>query len=167
MATTFLLREKLRRCDALVLVARKTGPQQYTGEVERVYSRRFQGPNPYDGSFSFVGTPDHWGSKTLDDGERALVFVSYLSNSQRYYQLHWRGHFSLCDIAGTLHAVAHWRLLDEGDRGRWGPDYLRDSAFLADAAKPWQVALPFNLLERHLLEEIEQIEHVDGGSHGA
>lgn len=150
-----LLREKLTRCDPVLMTVQALGQQQYVGVVEKVYSRRFEGPSAYDsGPLHFVGSTGSWGNQTLANGERALVFLSYLHHSSRYYQSHWQGHFSVLAKEGNLLAVANWRLLDASARP-WGPAYLRDSAFLLDEEQAWRVAMPFSLLERHLIEEIE------------
>lgn len=150
-----LLRDKISRSDAVLMTVKALGQQKYVGTVEKVYSRRFEGPNPYDsGPLSFVGSTGSWGNQPLRDGERALVFMGYITYSQRYYQEHWQGHFSVIAEDSELLAVANWHLLSPEVKA-WGPDYLRKSAFLLDNDKPGHVAMPFNLLERHLIEELE------------
>jgi hypothetical protein len=152
-----LLREKVSRCDAVLMTARSLGQQQYIGTVEEVYSRRFEGPARYDaGPLSFVGSTSAWGNVPLADGERALVFINYLPHSGRYYQDHWHGHFSLLERAGQLSAVANWHLLLP-EQQSWGPAYLREAAFLLDENKPGKVAMPFALLEKHLLDELGKL----------
>lgn len=149
-----LLRKVCRSHDALIMCVTDNGQQQYTGKLQRVYSRRFEGPQKYDlGVLQFVGAPGSWGNITLKDGELALVFICYLPHSQRYYQHHWHGHFTLFEINRQLHAIANWPLLQNG-YSSWGPEYLRRSAFIPDLTKPWQVAMPFDLLETHLIEEL-------------
>ena len=151
-----LLRDKVARCDAVLMTVIDKGQQQYIGKVEKVYSRRFEGPHSYDAAqLSFVGSTGAWGNQALVSGERALVFMSYLSSSERYYQDHWHGHFTVVSINGEQYAVANWHLIQSGERS-WGPTYLRDSAFLPNNAKPWQVAMPYALLERHLIEELNR-----------
>jgi hypothetical protein len=93
----------------------------------------------------------------LEDGERALIFLKYLTHSNRYYQAVQRGHFTLLNIDGEKNAVANWRL-GLGDTATWQPKYLRESAFLIDTSRPWQVAMPFALLEKHLLEELSLLQ---------
>ncbi|WP_437984114.1 hypothetical protein [Sorangium sp. So ce117] len=146
-----LFREKIRQYDALLMRVQVCGAQQYTGFVEKVFSRRFEGPKRYgDGLLEFVGSPGHWGQVTLKDGERAIVFVRYLTHSDRYYQDHWRGHLTI--VEGGDIAVANWPLLKEG--GVWEPEYLRSAARLLEPSNPGKVALPYKLLEQHLHEEI-------------
>jgi len=149
-----LLHDRAARYDAVLMTVAAQGQQQYLGTVERVYSRRFEGPEPYaSGPLRFVGAPGSWGNQTLADGERALVFVRWLPHSGRYYQEHWHGHFTIVEMNDVAYAVANWHLLQSTER-TWGPGWLRDAAFLPDEKKPWQVALPFALLERHLIEEL-------------
>ena len=152
-----LLRDKVARCDAILMTVIDKGQQQYIGKVEKVYSRRFGGrADSYDSApLSFIGSTGAWGNQTLVSGERALVFMSYLPSSERYYQDPWHGHFTVISIRGEQYAVANWHLLQPGERS-WGPSYLRDSAFLPDNEKPWQVAMPYALLERHLVEELNR-----------
>lgn len=151
-----LLRDKVAQGDAILMTVSYLGQQRFVGRVEKVYSRRFEGPVKYDaGPLSFVGSTSAWGNRPLADGERALVFISYLAHSERYYQDHWHGHFSVVSIDGALYAVANWHLL-QSEAPTWGPAYLRESAFLLDSDKPWQVAMPYALLERHLAEELNR-----------
>jgi hypothetical protein len=134
------------------------GQQQYIGEIEKVYSRRFEGPEKYaSGPLPFVGSPGSWGNHTLTNGERALVFVRWLAGSSRYYQDHWHGHFTIISIHEVQYAVANWHLLEPAEQP-WAPRYLRDAAFQLDESKPWQVAMPYALLERHLTEEIDRLD---------
>ena len=152
-----LLRERVRENDALLLTIIEVKGQDIVAKPERVYSRRFEGPQTYDQErLSFVGSPGSWGSVTLKPGELALVFIRYLEHSRRYYQHYWHGHFSVISLHGSRHAVASWHLLENG--GIWGPGDLRASAFLPDPAVPWRVAMPYALLEAHLLEEIARVE---------
>ncbi|GGZ07600.1 hypothetical protein ACFFTM_03865 [Pseudoduganella plicata] len=151
-----LLHDKATRYDAVLMTITAQGQQQYLGTVERVYSRRFEGPEAYaSGTLRFVGAPGTWGNQTLADGERALVFVRWLPHSGRYYQDHWHGHFTIVEVNGVACAVANWHLLRSTER-TWGPEWLRNAAFLPDENKPWQVAIPFALLERHLIEELDR-----------
>jgi hypothetical protein len=159
-----LLRRRLHDADALLMRVRLAGAQSFTCNAEKIYSRRFEGAVPYTTEdFLLSGASPAWGNVTLEDGERALVFVSRFKNEERYYQQLWRGHFTVKAINGQPHAIANWHLLLEKECGLWQPEYLRRSAFLPDASKPSQVAMPYSLLERHLLEELAL---VDSG-HGA
>jgi hypothetical protein len=151
-----LLREKVRQNDALLMTVKYEGAQQYTGYIHQVYSRRFEQSNQYDSEIiSFVGAPNHWGATILKDGEKALVFVKYLTGSERYYQHHWQSHFTVVDHNGTLCAIANWQLLQE--HSTWEPQYLRESAFLLDPSRLWQVTMPYSLIERHLYEELAHL----------
>jgi hypothetical protein len=155
LSTSTLLRKKLREYDAVLMCVSESGPQEYVGVVQKVYSRRHEGPVAYDaGSLAFVGSPGTFGNVSLKNGERALVFLRFISGSSRYYQDPMRGHFSITSRDGRLFAVANWGLLDPRSE-EWEPAYLRKEAFVVDHEKPWQVAMPFSLLERHLLEELE------------
>jgi len=153
-----LLRDKISRCDAVLMTVTALGQQQYSGKVEKVYSRRFEGPGGYDvPRLPFIGSTSSWGNQGLVNGERALVFIGYSTSTKRYYQEHWQGHFSVVAIENQLFAIANWHLLKSGGR-TWGPGYLRDSAFLPDKEKPGRVAMPYALLERHLLEELGDLK---------
>lgn len=153
--TNTLLRKKLCEYDAVLMNVTESGAQEYIGNVHKVYSRRFEGPVAYDAEpLNFVGSLGIFGNVTLKHDERALVFLRFIKESARYYQDPFRGHFSIAPLDGNLFAIANWALLDE--RGeKWGPEYLRNEAFIVHPEKPWQVALPFPLLERHLNEELE------------
>lgn len=150
-----LLRKKLREHDAVLMSVTDIGAQEYVGNVQKVYSRRFEGPTAYDaGPLSFVGSPGTFGTVTLKHNERALVFLRYIQHSGRYYQDPMRGHFTVTSRDGHDLAIANWALLDA--RGeQWEPEYLRKEAFILEPEKPWQVALPFSLLEQHLNEELK------------
>ncbi len=155
LSPSTLLRKKLREYDAVLMSVSESGPQEYVGVVQKVYSRRFEGPVTYDaGPLAFVGSPGTFGNVTLKNGENALVFLRFSAGSGRYYQDPMRGHFSITSHDGRLFAVANWALLDPRS-GEWEPAYLRKEAFILDAEKPWQVAMPFSLLEQHLHEELE------------
>jgi hypothetical protein len=155
-----LLRAHLEAHDPLLLDVRKTGPQQYCGTIRRVYARRFAGGDGYAGpTIDFVGGTGAWGNRTLVDGERALVFVTRLRG--RCYQEHWNGHLSIQDLGGTPCVIAPASLLGDGASGWWGPAELRAAAFrVPDSAN--QVALPFALVEQHLLAELESLGNPGG-----
>lgn len=150
-----LLRMKLLEHDAVLMSITARSAQEYVGTVQKVYSRRFEGPIAYDaGPLHFVGPPGTFGNVILKNEERALVFLRYIKGSERYYQDAMHGHFSVIGCDERLLAIANWALLDE--RGeKWAPEYLRNAAFIVDSENPWQVALPYSLLEKHVNEELE------------
>jgi hypothetical protein len=151
-----LLREKVRQYDALLMTVKDEGAQQYTGYIHQVYARRFDRSHQYDaGTISFVGSAGNWGNITLKDREKALVFITYLTGSERYYQGYHQSHFTVTEHQGTLCAIANWQLLRE--HSTWEPKYLREAAFLLDPTRQWQVAMPYSLLERHLYEELARL----------
>jgi hypothetical protein len=147
-----LLRESVNTHDPLMMSVKYLGNQAYVGEVRHVYARRFQGPQPYEsGPLFFVGSAGAWGNQTLVDGELALVFITYLKGSSKYYQEYWRGHLSIENFNDVPYAVAN-RNLTDGKNGAWGPEYLRCEAF--SLGTPGRTALPLTLVERHIAEEI-------------
>lgn len=147
-----LLRESVSSSDPLMMSVKYLGNQAYVGEVRHVYARRFQGPQPYEsGPLFFVGSGGAWGNQTLNDGELALVFLTYLKDSSKYYQQYWRGHLSIENFNNVPYAVANWNLM-EGTSGAWGPEYLRSQAFSLDT--PGRTALPLTLVERHIADEL-------------
>jgi len=151
---TQLLQKKIQGHDAVLLKVMSVQGQNVVGQVELIYSRRFEGEVPYDNSaLPFVGAPGSWGNTTLQENERALVFLKDLGEGRGYYQEPWHGHFSIVDIDGSPHAIAHWDLLNSQP---WGPEYLFQSAFPLDPSAPSKTAMPLHLLERHLREELHE-----------
>jgi hypothetical protein len=147
-----LLRQTVRDYDALLMSVQFVESQAHRGKILRTYSRRFEGSRPYDSKdFSFVGAGAAWGNKTLIDGETAIIFVRFGSGS--YYQKPWQRHFTQRVIDGAMCAVANWHLL-ESRAGLWKPDWLREAAFFPDESLQSKVALPYDLFEKHLLDEI-------------
>jgi hypothetical protein len=61
-----LLRKKLFDYDAVLMNVTESGAQEYVGNVQKVYSRRFEGPVAYDAEqLNFVGSPGAFGNVTL------------------------------------------------------------------------------------------------------
>lgn len=143
-----LLVPQLGHCDPVLMTIRQVSGQTIVGAVERVYATRFSKVG-YPKTMSFVGSMGSWGNVTLQQGERALVFVCY--QEPRFYQCHWHGHLSVETINGAPHAIANWDLLSAA---RWGPDALYEAAFLVDPRSPMKVAMPYALLEQHLLRAL-------------
>lgn len=153
------LRDTLTRKDALLMTVRDLKDQQYVGKIEKIYSSRFAGPDRYnEAEVHFVGSSGAWGNTTLNDGERAIVFVSYFWESRKCYQEYGRGHLTLADQAGQAVAIAHWDLFALKNKTILQPDYLRRSMFLPNPSAPHHVAMPFVLLERYLLDELASLK---------
>lgn len=140
-----LLATLLERCDPVLMTINEASGQNVIGTIERIYSSKFSGPDGYTQSINFVGSAGSWGNVTLKQGERALVFMCYAK--PRFYQCHWQGHFSIQCIEGVPHAIANWGLLSGA---KWEPAELYAAAFLPNQSSPLRVAIPFQLLEKHL-----------------
>ena len=118
-----------------------------------IYSTRFQGRAAYGSPNLMIrGTSAAWGNVIPKVGEQVLIFVNRSNADGSYAMLPWRGHFSIETIKERLHAIANWHLLSKEETGLWGPPKLRAAAFMPDPAKPWRVAIPFDVLECHLEE---------------
>lgn len=145
-----LLRKKVATNDVLDLTVENLGSQKYRAVVNRVLSNRFCALPPSVRTLEFVGTPGNWGNPTLQDGQRALVFIRPING--RYYEDCWYSHLSLEVVDGRLLAIAAWHLNKSGFS--FGPKYLRESVVTPDPAKPWRTGFPLELIERHIHEEI-------------
>jgi pimeloyl-[acyl-carrier protein] methyl ester esterase len=144
--------ERLALHDAVLMSVLQVDGQTIVGQVERVSSRRFEGPTPYDaGPLTFIGAAGSWGNVCLQAGERALVFLAFLPHAGRVYQGHWRAHFSMAEIDGNAVAIAHWDLTaPNADHA----DPLHAAAFLPDPARPARVAIPWRVVEDQLVQEL-------------
>ena len=150
-----LLRATLRDYDALLVSVRSIGQKAYAAIPRQVYCRRFEGPQSYEsGNLSFIGGSSAWGNKQLADDETAVVFLRYSGGV--YRQKPWQGHFTQQVINGDLCAIANFHLLDTR-AVPWKPNYLREAAFFPEAGVQSKVALPYDMFERHLLDEIAML----------
>ena len=145
-----LLRKRIASRDVLDLTVQDLGSQLYRGVVHRVLANRICRFPPRMTEIVFVGTPGHWGNPTLEDGQRALVFFGRIDD--RYYEHGWQSHLTIEVFEDQLVAVAAWHLDKSGFA--FGPEYLRESAFVPDKSRPWRTAFPIALIERHISEEL-------------
>lgn len=160
-----LLRKRIRHADPILMRVKHIGAGVFSADVDKIYSRRFEGAIPYESTkFTFSAASNAWGNVGLSDGEFALVFVSRFSSDSKYHEFSWHGHFTVIREATHLLAIANWHLLDEKSSGVWGPEYLRESAFLLDQHKPNRVAIPYELLEKHIHEELMHANSASVGS---
>lgn len=156
-----LLRKRVAQADPiLVRIIDDTG-DVVTCEAIRIYSTRHAGHTPYSAeAFQVRKASSAWGNVPLgQSGTTALAFVAGSERGDHYREYPWRGHFAVEDIAGVVCAVAHYHLLNEKECGLWEPSFLRKAAFMPDTSRPGRVALPYSLLERHLLEELALLEN--------
>lgn len=145
------LKETLKDHDALILKVYEVSGQDVKARIEKVYSRRFTDSQKYmTQTIEFVGSAGNWGNVTLKEGETALVFISYSTHSLRYYQRYWHGHFTIETIDHVECAIAHWTLMSHSRE----PQDLANSMFLPNPQKTNQVAMPFDLLEKLLIETL-------------
>ena len=155
VAPVRILHDHLLRYDALIVDVVSVTQQTVLCRPCEVYSCRFNGHYDYKApTLEFVGSAGSWGNRTLQPGERTLVFVGCV-HSGRLYQRHMQGHLTLEDIDGQLCAIAHWDLLASGKP--WEPKYLFEAAFRPNEGRKRDVAMPFNLLERYIQEELHRI----------
>jgi hypothetical protein len=150
-----LLRKRVANADPVLLRVLEDNGNSLTCQPIKVYSRRYECDRPYSPSgFAIEKASQAWGNAVLRKGITALAFVARYKSRSSYYEYPWRGHFEVKELSGIACAVAKWHLLDVNECGEWEPRYLRESAFLPDVLRPQEVALPFDLLERHLCEEL-------------
>jgi hypothetical protein len=141
------LRERLRKCDALILDNIKVDRQNISARIVQAYTSNHHGPESnYQRNISFVGAAGTWGDVTLVEGEKALAFVCYLESSKRYYQYHWRAHFPISNLNGVEYAMANWNHNGQ----TWWPEQFRELIITPNVVEPWKTGVPFALLEEQL-----------------
>ncbi|UUZ47703.1 hypothetical protein LP420_31825 [Massilia sp. B-10] len=148
-----LLANRAARADPLLVDILGMQGNAYVCRATTVYSTWFQGRAAY-GSPNLIirRASGAWGNVLPKVGEQVLIFVNNPNADGSYAMLQWRGHFNIEAIKERLHAIANWHLLNTEETGLWGPPELRAAAFMPDPAKPWRIAIPFDVLERHLEE---------------
>ena len=137
----------------LAEIIRSPRPQWFWARVERVYSaRRGLAPGCEGKEIEFVGAPNHWGAAPLTVGDRALVFVRFISG--RLYAEAWRGHMVVEEVAGAAHAVFPHRELWLSEEV---PEPVR-SAARQDPRRPYASVIPFVVVEGYLQSLLADIE---------
>ena len=156
-----LLRKRMAHADPILVSIVDDDGAVVTCKAIRIYATRYAGSTPYSAdTFQVAKASMAWGNVPLGkSGTTALAFVMGSKSGDQYREYPSRGHFAIEEIDGMVCAVAHYHLLDEKECGLWEPSYLREAAFLPDTSRPGRVALPYALLERHLLEELALLEH--------
>lgn len=102
-----LLRARVQRADPILMRVKCLSSGVFSVEARNIYSRRFEGPIPYDSvDCTLRGASTAWGNAGLFDGELALVFVSRFASDTQYYVYPWHGHFT---VDGET-AIANWHL---------------------------------------------------------
>lgn len=143
------LAQRLSSKDALLIDRVVIHRQAASARILRAYTNRHEGPVKYStGNISFVGTPGHWGNPTLSTNDKALAFIGYNEYSERYYQHHWFAHFTVFEQSGIEYALVTWNI----NGSNWWPEVFHDQCLVPDETKPWRVAVPYALLEEHLLK---------------
>lgn len=158
-----LLRKRLAHADPVLLSIVDDDGAVVTCKAIKIYSTRHARHTPYPAeAFQVTKASGAWGNVPLGkSGATALAFIAGSETGGLYREYPLRGHFAVENVAGTVCAVAHFHLLDEKECGLWEPSYLREAAFLPDPSRPGRVALPYALLERHLLEELALLDNAD------
>lgn len=142
------LRERLAAADAILIGNVEIHNQEANAKILRAYSTNHSGPSPYSsGEISFVGSPRSWGNPTLRSNDKAIAFIGYLESSKRFYQYHWRAHFLIIDYGGQDYVLYQWNF----NNSNWWPSEFHSECIVPFSDKPWQVAIPFPLFEKHLL----------------
>jgi hypothetical protein len=137
----------------LLRVVGSPSPQALRAKLERIYSARKGIDRKCLGKeIEFVRSPGNWGDVALQVGERALVFI--FGVSYRFYEDAWRGHLIFEEINGNLFAICqHKELwLCEGV-----PEVIRTCSN-QDAKRPYVTAIKFEVLEKYLIDLIEDID---------
>jgi hypothetical protein len=137
----------------LLRVVGSPSPQVLRAKVERIYSARKGIDRKCLGKeIEFVRSPGNWGDVALEVGERALVFISGISDN--LYEDAWRGHLIVEEVNGNLFAIyQHKELwLCEGV-----PEIIR-ACSSQDAKRPYATAIQFEALENYLIDLIEDID---------
>ena len=148
------LSSKVKSRDLLLLhVLSSPSPQRLRAKVERVYSTRKGVDQKCLGKeIEFVRSPGNWGDVALVVGERALVFISSISNT--FYEDAWHGHL----------------IVEEGERGLFAvfpqkelwlcedvPEIIR-ACSSQDVKRSYATAIQFEILEKYLIALIEETD---------
>jgi len=137
----------------LLSVVGSPNSQVLRAKVERIYSARKGIDREHLGKeIEFVRSPGNWGDVALQVGERALVFISRISD--KFYEDAWRGHLVVEEIKGNLFAIyQHKELwLCEGV-----PEIIRAHSS-QDAKRLYASAIQFGVLENYLIDLIEDVD---------
>ncbi|KAB8053541.1 hypothetical protein GCN74_25270 [Janthinobacterium sp. FT14W] len=145
------LAEKVENHDLVLLhVVSSPRPQVLRATIQRIYSAKRGIDQRYIGKeIEFVRSPGNWGDVALEVGERALVFISMVSD--RFYEDTWRGHMIIEEIQGDLFAIYQHRELWLCEEV---PEAIR-ACSQQDPKRPYATAILFGILEAYLIELIE------------
>ena len=144
------LSRKVESHDLILLhVVSSPSPQVLRAKVERIYSvRRGIDLKCLEKEIEFVRSPGSWGDVALEVGERALVFISIVSD--KYYEDAWRGHMIVEEKNGNLFAIYQhkelWLCEDV-------PEMIR-ACSEQDTKRPFATAIRFEVLEDYLIDLI-------------
>jgi len=146
------LQEKVERNDLIrVVITASPGSQLLKARVEEVYSARVFDVAP-GAEIVFVGKPSHWGQRSLDVGERALLFISRISG--RWYEDSWAGDLPVEEIDGVVYAL-YRHPYEEIRASETVPAELRDSC-RPHPDRPITTCFDFAVMESYLKGLIEK-----------
>ncbi|MNM75531.1 hypothetical protein D3C81_873220 [compost metagenome] len=153
--TRGFLAEKVENYDLVLLhVVSSPRPQVLRATVERIYSARNGIDQGYIGKeIEFVRSPGNWGDAALEVGERALVFISIVSDE--FYEDAWRGHMIVEEIQGDLFAIYQHRELWLCEEV---PEMIR-ACSQQDPKRPYATAIRLGMLEAYLIDLVESCLH--------
>lgn len=120
------------------------------------YSRRFDTQGSYSSKWlTLTQGPGVWDHITLQQGQRALVFVFEHGNGKlRQHSIH-RHFFVIEEFNGVMHAVANWDLL--GDSAYREVTYVAEAAHYPESRNRERVAVPLSLVERYIDETFNDL----------
>lgn len=149
---------KIESRDLILLhVVSSPNPQVLRARVERIYSARKGIDQKCLGKeIEFVRSPGNWGDVALEVGERALVFISIVSD--KFYEDAWRGHMIVEEIKGKLFAIYQHKELWLCEEI---PDIIK-ACSEQDTKRPYATAIQFEILENYLIDLIENTEFGSG-----
>lgn len=138
--------DKIAKYDLVVArVIESLGSQMLRAELEHIYSASHGMGNYEIGTeFEFVRSPGHWGDVPLKIGDRAFLFVGFVSG--HLYEDAWRGHMVIEKIDGEPHAIFQFKEL-------WlsqdVPSLIRENS-RQDPKRPYASAIRFDVIESYL-----------------
>ncbi len=148
--TKNFLENKIVGQDVLLLrILNEAQPQILQAKIEKIYSNKLGTSKLLVGDdFEFTRAGSHWGADTLKPGQRAIVFISFIS--ERWYEDSWQGHFQIEEIDGKEFAIfPRAELWLEKDI----PEIIKENSKAA-ANRPNASAIDLTSLENYLSELI-------------
>lgn len=128
-----------------VYVTASLGSQTLRARIEAIYaSGKIISPDMAGTEIEFVHAPAHWGNTALVPGEKAILFVTPVSNL--IYEKSWNGHMVIEDIDEAPYAIIKLKAIWERPTI---PEFIRKNS-RQDPKRPYASAIRLDALETYI-----------------